>query len=314
MARVTKTLTPVRGRRYRITRLDACGVPVYGDDGQVTTKGVVTAAFTAVSSATDEIRVTNSGGETCVFESSITSLEGYTAEIAVCGMDPDMFEMMTGMPVIYDIDGIAVGVAIDVAVSLEDFAFGLEIWTGLASDDACGEVGEIEYGYILLPYMKGGSIGDFTVENNAINFTIGNATSRKGGSWGKGPYNVVVNEGDVAGPLLVALTSTQVMALLRTKVAPPAAAEGGRPLLDPSWPTLVSVTGTPDDLEVDFVVSPTISSSQGVWYDFGDDTWDFISDAPGSTTHTYAEAGTYTVTATANGTVVTTTVTVSEGS
>lgn len=316
VTRVTKTLTPVRGRRYRLTREDSCGNPVYGLDGQAVTKGVITATFTATSTTTDEIRIINSGGEDCIFEPSITSLQGYSAEIQFCGMDPDVFEIMTGMPVIYDIDGAAVGIAIDVDVSLEDFAFGLEIWTGVASDDACGEVGETNYGYILLPYMKGGSLGDFTVENNAINFTITGATSRKGGSWGKGPYCVVENSGSAAGPLLVALTSTQVMAILLTNVAPPAAFTGGQPLLDLAWTELVSVTGTPDDLDVDVVVSPAILADEGVFYDFGDGTWDFVA-GPGTAaaTHTYEAAGTYTITAISGGCdVVSDEVTVTEGS
>jgi hypothetical protein len=302
MPRVTKTLTPVRGRRYRVTRLDSCGNPVFGDNGQVVTSGVISAAFTATTSETDEIRVTNSGGETCVFEPSVTSLEGFSSEIQFCGMDPDMFEMMTGMPVIYDVDGAAVGVAVDVGVSLEDFAFGLEIWTGVASDDACGEVGEVQYGYILTPYMKGGHLADFTIENGAINFTIADATSRKGGSWGVGPYCVVENPADTAGPLITALTNTQVMVIMLTNVAPPAAAVGGRPLLDLGWTELVSVTGTPDDLDVDVVVSPSIVDGEGVYYDFGDGTWDYIEGpGTGATTHTYEAAGTYTITAIVGG-------------
>jgi hypothetical protein len=314
--RVTKTLTPVRGRRYRVTRLDACGNPVYGENGQVVTKGVISAAFTSVTTETEEIRVQNSGGETCVLEPAVVSLEGFTGEIQFCGMDPDMFEIMTGMPVVYDIDGAAVGIAVDVGVDLTAFSFALEIWTGLASDDACGEVGETEYGYVLTPFMKGGRLSDFTVENGAINFTIADATSRRGGSWGKGPHCVVVNTGDVPGPLLVDLTSTQVMVLMRTKVAPPADAVGGRPLQDLDWTELVSVTATPDNLDIDVVVSPAILSGEGVYYDFGDDTWDYV-DGPGTgdVTHTYAEAGTYTVTAIVGGcAVVSDEVTVTEGS
>lgn len=314
MARVTKTMTPVRGRRYRITRLDSCGNPVFGDDGQAVTKGVVTAAFTATTNSADDIQVVNSGGENCVFEPGVTSLEGFSAEIEFCGMDPDVFEIMTGMPVIYDIDGAAVGVAVDVGVDLESFAFSLEIWTGLKAEDACGQVGDIDYGYILVPYMKGGHLSDFTVENGAIDFTISDATSRTGGAWGKGPYNVVVNEGDVAGPLLVSLTSTQVLVLMLTKVEPPAAAVGGRPLLDPSDTTLTALAATIVDLEADFTVTPSISSGEGVWYEFGDDTWDFVTTVPGSTTHTYAAAGTYIATASANGIVVSHTVVVTEGS
>jgi hypothetical protein len=319
--RQTKVLTPVRGRRYRVTRLDACGNPVYGENGQVVTKGVVSAAFTANTSEADEIRVTNSAGETCVLEPSTTSLEGFTGEIQLCGMDPDMFEIMTGMPVEYDHLGVAVGVRVDVGVDLTAFAFALEIWTGLASDDACGEIGEVEYGYILLPFMKGGRLSDFTVENGAINFTVADATSRRGGSWGKGPYCVVPNlpegGGDATpGPLLTALTSTQVMLLRRTNVAPPAATVGGHPLLDLGWTELATVTATPDDLDVDVDVSPSLLAGEGVYYDFGDDTWDYVEGpGDGAVTHTYDEPGEYTITAQAGGCEpVTTTVTVTEGS
>lgn len=315
MSRVTKTLSPVRGRRYRVTRLDSCGNPVYGDNGQVVTSGVVSAAFSATTTATDEIRVTNSNGETCVFEPAITSLEGFSAEIQFCGMDPDMFEMLTGMPVIYDIDGVAVGVAVDVGISLEDFAFGLEIWTGLAGDDACGQVGDIEYGYVLTPYMKGGHLNDFTVENGAINFTVSDASSRQGGGWGAGPYCVVVGEGDAPSELLAPLTSTQVLALMLTKVAPPAAATGGRPLLNTAWAVQTGVSAAHTGLEADFTLTPGLSADQGAYYDFGDDTWDYVTTDDGDTSHTYAAAGTYTVTVQSGGCApVTTTVTVTETS
>lgn len=315
MARVTKTLSPVRGRRYRVTRLDSCGNPVFGDDGQVVTSGVVSAAFTATTTSTDEIRVTNSNGDTCVFEPAVTSLEGFSAEIQFCGMDPDMFEMLTGMPVIYDFDGAAVGVAVDVGISLEDFAFGLEIWTGLAGDDACGQVGDVEYGYILTPYMKGGHLNDFTVENGAINFTVSDASSRQGGGWGAGPYGVVVGAGDLPSELLVPLTSTQVLVLMLTKVAPPAASIGGRPLLDSSWDVQTGVTATHTGLEADFTITPGVGDGQGAYYDFGDDTWDYVTTDNGDTTHTYAAAGTYHVSVLVGGFApVTVSVTVTETS
>jgi hypothetical protein len=318
MARVTKTLTPVRGRRYRVTRLDACGNPVYGDNGQAITSGVITATFSAQTTETDEINIRNSSGEICLFEASVVSLEGFTAEIQFCGMDPDVFNMLTGMPVDYDINGRAVGVIVDTGVSLEDFSFGLEIWTGLKSDEACGEVGSVEYGYILVPFMKGGRLADFTVENNAINFTVADSNSRKGGSWGKGPHCVVENAGSTAGPLLTALTSTQVMVITRTNVAPPAAAEGGRPLLDLGWTELTTLTPvvTPGDLEVDFTISGSLAADEGVYYDFGDDTWDYIEGpGTGAVTHEYAVPGTYTVTALAGGCApVSEEITVTEGS
>ncbi len=313
--RVTKTMRNIRGRRYRITREDSCGTPVYGDNGQAVTTGVITATFTANSNTRDALQVFNSNGDLCIDEPAIVNLSGYTVEVAFCGMSPDVFEMMTGMPVKYDAFGAAVGIKVDIGVDLESFAFGLEIWTGLATDDACGQVGEVSYGYILLPFLKGGRLSDFTVQNGEINFTISDATTRKGGSWGKGPYNVEVNPGPVAGPLLEAITSTEVMLIQLTNVAPPEDTDGnGRPLLNPTWTELTDLDATPDDLEVAFDITPAIGVGEGAYYDFGDGTWDWVTTAGGDTTHTYAEAGTYTATASVNGVVVEVEVTVTDGS
>lgn len=313
--RVTKTLPMIRGRRYRFTREDNCGNPVFGDNGQVVSSGIISVAFTSVSNSSDEIRVVNSNGDTCILEQGTTSLEGYSADVSFCAMDPDIFEISTGMPVIYDKNDVAVGVAVDTAVDTKNFAFGLEIWTGLSTDEACGEVGDEEFGYILTPYMKGGTLGDFTVENGAINFTVTGATSRKGGSWGRGPHRVVEQlAGNFAGPLLQPLTSTQVLVVMRTNVAPPAASDGGRPLLDPKDTSLTSIQAIIDELSVDFGVTPNTAFDEGVWYEFGDGTWEYVVSENGDHTHVYEEPGTYEVSASVNGRWVTTVLTVTDGS
>lgn len=312
-SRVTKPASWVRGRRYRITRLDECGNPVYGDNGQIVVDGVVTATYSANTNDTDEIRVTNSNGDTCLLEPAETSLESYTLEIEFCGLNPDVFNMLTGMPVDYDASGAAVGLRVDVGVSLESFAFALEVWTGVAGDDACGEVGTVNYGYLLADFVKGGHLSDFEVQNDAINFTVSDATTRSGGSWGVGPYNVIADADDNPGKLLSPMTKTEQLLLTKTTVAPPAAFDEARPLLNPSWTALTTITAVPTDLDVDFSVSPSVTTG-GVYYEFGDGTWDYVTEDNGDTTHTYAEAGTYTATASHNGVVVTTSVTVTEGS
>jgi hypothetical protein len=54
----TKCLSLVKGRRIRVTRLDNCGRPVYGDDSQVVSKGFISVGFTANTTESDEINVT----------------------------------------------------------------------------------------------------------------------------------------------------------------------------------------------------------------------------------------------------------------
>lgn len=314
MSRVTKPAKFVRGRRYRITRLDQCGNPIFGDNAQIVVDGVVTASWTANTNSTDEIRVTNSNGDTCLLEPAETSLESYTVEFEFCGMNPDLFNILTGMPVNYDANGAATGFRVDTSVSLESFAFAVEIWTGVSGGDACGTVGAVDYGYFLAPFMKGGHLSDFEFQNDAITFTISDATTREGGGWGVGPYNVFPDISDAPGPLISPITKTQIILMDHTTVAPPAAYDEAHPVMNPTWTPLTNLVGTPDDLDVDFVVTPTIGA-HGVYYDFGDGTWDYVTTAGGNTTHTYDAEGTYTVTATSNGlTVVTTTVTVTEGS
>lgn len=43
-------------------------------------------------------------------------------------------------------------------------------------------------GYLLLPCLQGGVIGDFTIENAAVTFTITGASTKDGNGWGAGPY------------------------------------------------------------------------------------------------------------------------------
>lgn len=306
VTRITKKLPTVNGHRYRLTTLDNCGAPVYGEDGQYVGNGVVSVALTVVTNDTDAVTSQDSDGNVCLDVKAKSTFDGVSGEVILCGLDPDYFEKLTGMPVVRDIDGNVVGVVWDSDVNPSDHELALEMWTGLGGEETCGEVGAKPYGYILLKRIQVGRPGDITIQQGAINWTISNLQSKKGGSWGKGPYDVVVNEGDVAGPLLQSLTSGQQLLAIQTLVAPPAAMDAAQPLLDPTWTTLTDIEADAEDgdMAVDFSVSPTIPEGEGVFYDFGDGTWDYVTEDGGDATHTFAEAGTYTVTAQSGGSAV----------
>ena len=310
--RKTKRLALLKGRRVRVTRLDACGRPVYGDDAQVVTKGFITATFSAQLGEVAEVRVENAAGETCVLEPAQQTVEGLSLEIQFCDVDPDLFSMMTGVAVLKNAAGVAIGFEQTTDIDMTSFGFAFELWTGIVTDAGCGEVGDTPYGYMLLPFLKGGVLGDFTVENGALNFTVTGATTRNGNAWGNGPYMVDQDAlGDVSR-LFTPVAANASYRLMETLVAPPESLPGSRPLLDPEWTTLTAVTGTvtPGSLDVPFAVTPDTIAGEGVWYDFGDGTWDYVTTTGGDTTHTYDAAGTYTVRASANGVWVETSVTV----
>ena len=305
---VTKSTSYVRGRTMRVTRADACGRVVYGEFSHVVTGGFVSVAYTANTTESEEISVTNAAGEVCVFEPSKVEVSGYSVELVFCDVDPDVFTMITGQAIYLDAFGNTVGFTVDTNINLEGQGFGLEVWMGAANVDACAAGGTGKYGYLLLPYLKGGILGDFTVENGSINFTITGASTRDGNAWGKGPHLVQLTNLSVPGPLVTALTPTQHLLLIQTEVAPPTAAVGARPVMDPAAAAITAVTFTKAGLVATFTF--TGGTAVPVYIDFGDGTWDWNSTAVGTLAHTYPAAGTYTAKATTNGVVRSVVVTV----
>lgn len=301
MPRQTSTLTAVRGRVARVTRLDNCGRVVAGEYNQAISDGIITAAFTANTTETEAVDVKNFSGRRCVYEPAVTELAGYSLTLTFCNVDFELFEIITKQPLVFDALGKVVGIEIDTKIKLDGDGFGLEIFTGSASGDACDdEDAEGEFGYLLLPFLKGGIVGDFSVENGAVNFTITGANTREGSQWGNGPYAVEMDELGVAGPLFQPVSRTAALRMQITTVTPPEATVGARPVLVSTLPPFTSIAGvegaTP--LEGDFTVTPAATGS--TWWDFGDGEWDYVV-APGDASHTYAVPGTYTVKASQNG-------------
>lgn len=307
----TRTLKLVKGRRIRLTRVDGCGRPVFGENSQAVSKGFISVALTANTTDTDEVNLTNAAGERCIYIPAESSIASYSVEIAFCDVDPELFSLATGQQVVLDAAGNAIGLSVDTAIDTTASGFALELWAGVGDDDACASGALSSYGYFLLPFLKGGIIGDFTVENDAVTFTLTGATTRDGNAWGVGPYNNVFTdaEGDLT-PLPEAISTTAALWWAKTNAAPPEPFVGSRPLLDPSENGLTALAATAAGQVATFTPTPADIIAPA-WYDFGDGTWDYLaSGAMAATTHTYTNPGTYTVKASTNGTWVTTTVTV----
>lgn len=198
----------VRGRVARATRLDSCGRIADRACTSITTEGIVTIALTANIDEGEDINVTNMAGRTCAKDEAEPTFNGYGVAITFCDVDPQLYAMMTNQSVVYDLAGTAVGFRVNSKVKTGDAAFALEVWSnvpGVVCDDpnAAGS-----FGYTLLPFIKGGVIGDFTFENAAVSFTITNAATRDGTGWGVGPYNVVPSVGGTNEVQTVTITGS----------------------------------------------------------------------------------------------------------
>lgn len=96
----------------------------------------------------------------------------------------------------------------------------------VATFQAGGVSAGAEYGYFLLPFVKNGTLRNFTIENGPTTFEIQGWTDASTG-WGVGPYNVVAS-GAAGAPssLEDAVTDDDHMLVRTTAVPPPAATCG----------------------------------------------------------------------------------------
>ena len=221
--------TLIRGRAMRATRLNGCGNPVLGPDSVVTTTGFISVAATPNSVTGTDIQVTNANGDVCAEDRATPKFSSHTLEIALCGVDVELVNLLTGSPLVLDAEGSPVGFDDDTRAAVDLTGFALELWSGVAGD-ACSDSGDATYGYFVYPFAKGGTIGALTVQNNSVDFTISGATTKDGSGWGVGPYDVVRDENGVEGPLLVPLGPGVHRRFVLTTVAPPTETEGAQAL------------------------------------------------------------------------------------
>jgi hypothetical protein len=279
----------VRGRALRVTKSDGCGRVLLGPSSQVTTEGFISVGLTANNEEGETISVTNAAGKVCILDEPSPSFTGYNIEVAFCGVDPELFSLMTGQPVVLNADGTdAIGFRMNSGINLGDSGFALELWSNVPVA-ACDASGGSSYGYFLIPFAQGGVLGDFTVENGAINFTLTGATSKDGNEWGVGPYDVVRDETGTAGPLLEPLDSKDHLHMQLTTVAPPAPTCGADELGVPATgadaattpATLIPANSYPPadlaDAATGFTATPATAWTAGQYVTLGDGSqahWD----------------------------------------
>lgn len=332
----------VRGKRVRATRLDACGAfPVPTTTNSfVASDGFISVQYSLDYEDGDEHIQKNADGALCINDKTCDVYKRTMVTISFCGVDPDMFSLITSNSVELDASGVDVGFRVSEGISCSNFA--LELWSGLGGNDCpltnevqslteggagltsftltyagtpgpAGTTGSIpasstaaavqtaiegldafdpgdvvvtgpagasngpwlvtfigryagtnvpqftttptggtgtltvatvtqggvstgaSYGYFLLPFVKNGTLRDFTVENGPTTFEIQGWTE-SGPNWGSGPYNVVAaGAAGVASSLKVPMSSLDHMLIRLTTVAPPASACGYQTM--PAAPT-----------------------------------------------------------------------------
>lgn len=218
--------TPVLGKRLRAVKLDSCGgVPTdAAEDTMIATDGFISVSLSAEVEDGNEILTKKADGSICVNEMQASTFKRFTVEAEFCGVDPGLLSIMTNAEIYQNWDGDNAGIVVPEGTIAKQFS--LELWTGL-SGQACQPGVEEASGYMLLPFVRGGTLGDVKVDGeNAVTFSLTNSSTKGGNSWGVGPFNVLDNVSGAAAPLPTALDPLDHLLLISTNIAPPVSACG----------------------------------------------------------------------------------------
>lgn len=228
MATTTKCFTPLLGKMIRVTKVDECGNPPAGaaTDAFVATDGFISVSLSAEVEDGTEIVTKKADGSLCINEKFSDSFKRLTVETSLCGVNPSLMSFMSNVEPYQGYGATPKNIGFTVPEGeLSDY-FAFELWTGLAGTSACsGAAGETPGGYLLLPFVTGGVLGDLEVTGeDAIDFSITGASTKGGNAWGVGPFNVLLDDSGgspAPAPLPTALDPSDHMLMVETSVAPP---------------------------------------------------------------------------------------------
>lgn len=214
------------GRRMRVTKLDGCGRPVAGPKNSVVTTGFTAVDISPNVLTGDEITVKNAGGDLCISDKALDQIKWLTIKITLCTQDPDLISLLN--PTWYeevDEAGNPIGFRVDTTTTYAS-AFALELWQDVTGVDLCANPNATgTWGYLLLPFCQGGTLGDLSITNKEA-LTIFNGRTLANPKWGQGPYNVRQDPSGNPKPLLTPVANTQPLVWFATTLAPPNAGCG----------------------------------------------------------------------------------------
>ncbi len=205
-----------------MTKLDNCGNPEYEDlCSRVVSKGFVQVSVSSNTITGTSIQPQNAAGELCYRLQAPDVFTGHNLSIEFCEVDPSLMAMVTNASTVEDWNNDIVGFR-----TLEGSApggYALEIWMGVPGVECPPEdVNPVDsLGYVLFPFIIPGALGDFTIANDAVNFTVAGYT-KGNANWGVGPYDVVATDAiNTPGPLIDPVTSDVHAHLQWTSVPAP---------------------------------------------------------------------------------------------
>jgi hypothetical protein len=155
---------PIKGRVYRITKLDVCGNPVTGATGMQ----VVSAAFTKIGQdpqyeeGTEFFERTASGG-ICVNQKDDPILKRINLAIDFCAVNVSAAAYMASAREL-TVGAPTTGYGFAVSEGASSNRFSLEVWQEVAGSGACSASGLQQYIYNAWPNVGAAKVGNYDIE------------------------------------------------------------------------------------------------------------------------------------------------------
>lgn len=288
--------TPIRVPRVRFTKLTACGAYDTTACAMWATKGIVEIELKEEGRDREAVPLENADGEVLGVESLPPVLHWYTVTMKMTGIEPTYFSWLSGQAIRYN--NATPPVAIGLTSGANSSALGsvaVEGWTRLVGRSCAA--GVPQYGYILLPWLLDGKFTDITFNSGLTECTL-TARTAMPSAWSTGPYSVHLSEAAATlgqpWPLFTAVGAEDHRIWDVTKLAPPI-------VTTTCGPVVGSLTVIDDDgAGAGLAATATLPTGAGAapgYINWGDSTPIALIAAGSLTaTHTYALAGTYTVT------------------
>jgi hypothetical protein len=243
----------VRGSSLRITELKANG----GLEDEIrygVSKSVTKVTINEVTDPGNRELVRNDEDEPRLHLWQADQMIQYKSDIEFIRCDPGVLSLVAGVPLALNYNGDVAG--FDANTHLPAKAFALEVWSRLVGRNC--EPGEREYGYTVLPYLKGGVLSGFKFDQGLVSFSLRRAQTKRSNKWNVGPY-------DLTGPyerLLTPLGTNLMFRQFITTAAPPEQTDGIQSFADVIDGGTAAVT-TDDILDGEFVVTSPYSVEGG---------------------------------------------------
>lgn len=250
---ITKCHAMVRGSSLRITELNKAG----GFDPEsfryASSKSVASIRINEVVEDPTSELLRNDEDEPRLRLATTPDPIRYTVDADFLRCDPGILNLITGVPLVYNAAGDVAGFDAKTRLPVKSFAF--EVWSRLAGTSCAatpgggegagggfgegdfgdmpfggggdGGLGNRQWGYTLMPFLKGGYLSGFTFQaDGAVSFNLRNAKMQRRSKWFAGPH------GDVLGPETIDLGRTLYRTFI-TQIQPPVEVNGIIEVVEP---------------------------------------------------------------------------------